>query len=576
MRGSPALVVVCLALAAGCSNKNNGDNPDAPPPAPDMRTSTCPNEVVEPPEDCDDGNTQTDAICDENCRFTCGNGNLDDTFGEICDPGIPAGNPGECPTTCDDQMACTSDIMSGSGCTVECLHADITAPADGDMCCPPGENANTDNDCVADCMNGVVEPGEVCDQGITAGNPGACPTDCDDMVACTIDLLSDGGTCQAACSNTPITMPIDNDGCCAGTPMNDNDCIGCGDGVVGAGETCDTAIMMGPGVCPTMCPDDGNGCTVESLQGGGTCQAACSVTTITTIGPNDNCCPAGGNANNDPNCMPICGNGVMEMGEACDDGNTNPNDSCSNACTINVVPTAYRFTDLDIRDPHLKTLVFGIVCFDATDTVNGLLAENISMDADDPPDGLYDLSPVLVFRPLNQGGVSTPLDVYFADCSDSAPMACTGGGNPPDVAGTGTNQTTGTCLAPIPGTLSSQDPPAPTNATAPCFVSNAATLTIDVGGIPITLRDAQVAATYVGNPATSMTNGLLRGFITETDANNTIIPADIDVVGGMPLSALLPGGTGNCASYSAKDTHMGMVGWWFYLNFPATQRPWTD
>lgn len=32
---------------------------------------------------------------------------------------------------------------------------------------------------------------------------------------------------------------------------------------------------------------------------------------------------------------PICGNGIVEAGEQCDDGNTNNNDACSNACTIN-------------------------------------------------------------------------------------------------------------------------------------------------------------------------------------------------------------------------------------------------
>jgi cysteine-rich repeat protein len=573
MRGSLAFVVACsLSFLAACGNKNS-ENPDGPPPAPDMRTNTCGNEVIEPPEDCDDGNTQTDAICTEDCRFTCGNGALDDTFGELCDPGIAAGNPGACPADCDDQMACTSDVLSGSDCAVECLHADITVPADGDGCCPPGENANTDNDCIADCMNGVVEGGELCDQGIAAGDPGACPTDCDDSQACTTDMLSGGGTCQAMCTNTPITMPINNDGCCAGTPMNDNDCMGCGDGVVTPPETCDTAIMMGTGACPTAC-NDMMACTTDMLLSPGTCSAACSFTPITAIGPNDGCCPPGGNANTDPNCMPVCGNGVMEMGEACDDGNTNNNDSCNNMCQTVVVPTAYRFTDLDIRDPHLYTSVF--ICLDVTGTVNGLLQDSVTMDADSPPDGFYDLSPVLVFRPLNQGGVSTPMEVHFADCGTAAPMACTGGGAPPDVSGTATNMATGTCLGSIAGTLSSQHSPAPTPATGPCFSSNAATITIDVGGIPITLRDAQVGATYVGNPAGSLTNGLLRGFITETDANNTIIPSDIMVVGGMPLSALLPGGSGNCASHNAKDTHMGMTGWWFYLNFPAAQRPWTD
>jgi cysteine-rich repeat protein len=31
---------------------------------------------------------------------------------------------------------------------------------------------------------------------------------------------------------------------------------------------------------------------------------------------------------------PVCGNGIVEAGEACDDGNTVPTDGCSNTCTL--------------------------------------------------------------------------------------------------------------------------------------------------------------------------------------------------------------------------------------------------
>jgi len=97
-----------------------------------------------------------------------------------------------------------------------------------------------------------------------------------------------------------------------------------------------------------------------------------------------------------------------------------------------------------------------------------------------------------------------------------------------------------------------------------------------VGGIPVTLTSAQVAARYVGNPAMSMTNGLLRGFISEADANATIIPASFPIVGGRPLSSLLAGGTNACPGHSDKDTNNGVVGWWFYMNFPATRTTWID
>ena len=84
------------------------------------------------------------------------------------------------------------------------------------------------------------------------------------------------------------------------------------------------------------------------------------------------------------------------------------------------------------------------------------------------------------------------------------------------------------------------------------------------------LTDAQIAATFVGTPATSLSNGLMRGFLSEADANATLIPASVPLIGGRPLSSVLPGGTNACPSFSDKDVGPGgVVGWYFYLNFPA-------
>ena len=105
-------------------------------------------------------------------------------------------------------------------------------------------------------------------------------------------------------------------------------------------------------------------------------------------------------------------------------------------------------------------------------------------------------------------------------------------------------------------------------------------LTITLSGIPVPLRDARLAATYSGNPAQTVLNGLLMGFISETDADNTILPANLPLIGGKPLSIVLPGGDPagpdrNCATFSDKDTNNGVVGWWFYLNFSAAKVPYT-
>ena len=570
---------VALGLGAGaCGGKDKPDDgPEidaAPPP-----TAQCGDGVVEGDEQCDDGNTLPDATCDAECRFSCGNGVVEEAFGEACDTGITSGT-GACPTTCDDGMACTSDQLMGTACEAQCLNAPITAPVDGDGCCPAGANSLTDDDCDPACGNGVVEAGEVCDTGITAG-AGACPTTCDDSQSCTTDTLSMGGTCQATCTNTPITAPANNDGCCpAGANSgNDNDCApGCGNGVVDSGETCDTGITTGPGSCPTTC-NDNMACTNNVLANAGTCTAACTFPPITTCTNGDGCCPTGCNANNDDTCQPVCGNGVVEGTEQCDDGNTNNNDQCTNACRIPVV--AFRFTDLDLRDPHVHALA--ILCLDVTPhgalgfSVNDTLRDSLTADGDTPPDGLLDLAPTLVFRSFTQtAGATQPVEVHLADCT--APQAstmCRPSGDTVAMA-TATNMATGTCLSPTPGTFRTQYTPTITNATGPCFGTSGVTITLNLGGIPITLSDARVASTYSGNPAQTTINGLLMGFVSEATANTTIIPSTFPVVGGQPLSSILPGGTGNCAGHSDKDTNNGVPGWWFYLNFTAARAPWSD
>ena len=561
-------VVLVLGLAGGCHKKSAAEPPDA-------LAQICGNGILDSNEQCDDDDTVTDTVCDATCHFTCGNGVVDADVGELCDVGIADGD-GACPATCDDADACTADVLDGSECLAQCVHAPITDPANGDGCCPPGANANTDTDCPAVCGNGVAEPGELCDTAIATG-AGSCPSSCDDMLVCTTDALANAGTCQAACSHSAITMPANDDGCCpAGANAgNDNDCLAvCGNGIQEPSETCDTGIATGAGACPTSCSDN-NTCTTDTLGNAGTCQAVCVYPAITMPANNDGCCPAGANANNDNDCAPSCGNGIVESGEACDDGNMVDTDACHNDCTAG--PTAFRFSDLDLRDPHVFVSFIG--CHDVTDTklagfaVNNELQNSIQTDTDG--DNLLDLSPVLVFRPLAPGAATSPVDVYFADCT--APMAgtsCAPNMQAPTVT-TATNMTSGQCLAAIAGTTHGYSPSI-TAPDGPCFVTGTvAAVTISLGGIPITLHDARIAATYVGTPATTLAKGLLVGFISEADANATTIPASFPLVGGQPMSKLLAGGLGACPGYSDKDVNNGVTGWWFYLNFPATKVTWT-
>jgi cysteine-rich repeat protein len=602
-----------MLLVVGCGGDTGvGDMPDAtvtPVPdadlTPDAEIGICGNIFLEGTEECDDGNLEADDGCSPTCELECGDGRVGGD--ELCDPGITEGQAGACPTdaNCTDDDACTSGVVSGSGCQVTCEQAPITQAMDDDLCCPDGENANTDNDCTAQCGNGVLEGTESCDTTIPSGNVGACPTACDDGEDCTANELFMPGTCAAECRFTAITDAVDDDDCCpdGATVDTDNDCLpDCGNGELDLGETCDTSIATGTaGSCPSAC-DDGDVCTSDALVNAGTCRADCLETPVLAGGPSDSCCPVGADLGDDVDCASSCGDGVISSPETCDDGNEVGGDGCSATCAIE--PIGFRFSDMDLRDPHVFASVSFLGCTDVTDLslfgnngVNPTLQLNIQNDRDDPADGILDLSLVQTFDPLRQAaGTSTEADLVFPDCTD--PIETTTCELPADADHTlATANNLGSravCLAPLAGTLTGAYSPEVVSPTAPngggvCYNANAGTVTFSLGGIPITLIDAQIAGEWFGSPATEIRDGLIRGFLSETTANETIIPEGTTGIGsidGSALSALLPGGVGNCEIDSAdgngdKDSYTppggtAISGWYFYLNFTAVRVSYTE
>ncbi len=290
-------------------------------------TLKCKNVPVQPNASTKDGCCPpgANAITDADCTPVCGNGVLE--AGEKCDPKIVSG-AGKCPSLsdCDDKDKCTVDGLTGSGCNVSCTHTKLTAnPTAKDGCCPKGASSLTDKDCAPVCGNGVLEAGEACDPGITAG-AGKCKTlaDCDDKNACTKDELAGSG-CNVTCKHTAYTASkAKKDGCCptGASSLTDADCpAGCGNGILEAGETCDPKIASGKGKCPKLSDcDDLDPCTVDTLTGG-----ACTLKCKNALIPanptkKDGCCPSGATSLTDKDCLPICGNGLLEAGESCDTG----------------------------------------------------------------------------------------------------------------------------------------------------------------------------------------------------------------------------------------------------------------
>jgi len=263
----------------------------------------------------------------------CGDAKLDP--GELCDTGIPAGSPGACPTSCDDGNPCTQDVKVGSACQTACAFTAVTAPVNGDGCCPPGANSQTDSDCPPSCGNGVLEPGEQCDTGIPAGQWGGCPTSCDDGNPCTTDTLAGSG-CAATCAHVNTCSTKD-----------------CGNGKLDPGEWCDVAIGAGqPGSCPKSC-DDGDPCTKDNL-GGADCLAKCTNVPISVPVGGDGCCPPGANSQTDSDCPATCGNGVLDKGESCDPGIQSGPGSCATDCDDNNVCTKDLFggSGCDVKCSH--------------------------------------------------------------------------------------------------------------------------------------------------------------------------------------------------------------------------------
>jgi hypothetical protein len=267
---------------------------------------------------------------------TCGNGRID--LGETCDIAIAPGAPGACPpASCDDGVPCTTDTRVGQDCQATCVYTEIYERKSGDKCCPAGATSADDSDCPATCGNGTVDVGEVCDTGIAAGQPGACPTaaTCDDGDPCTTDVVRAVQTCGAICTHVPITIQsgADRDGCCPAGAWHaiDADCpSACGDGRLDPDEDCDPGLPASDAhACPTAC-DDGNPCT-RDVRVGSACHVMCMNTPITELVSGDGCCPPHATARTDRDCAPACGNGVVEPGESCDDGPKSPA-PCPKSC----------------------------------------------------------------------------------------------------------------------------------------------------------------------------------------------------------------------------------------------------
>lgn len=241
--------------------------------------------------------------------------------------------------------------------------------------------------------------------------------------------------------------------------------------------------------------------------------------------------------------------------------------------------TAFRFTDLDWRDPHWFAQS-PIGCLDVTNIDNfGIKGFNVQLQnliqTDSDSEGHLEQNYLIIFDPLNQAGAGGTLG-FGTDALCTAPLGSTTCSPYFPFPSFTYDNTPASCLGVLAGTTNAAYTPAIVSPTAPCFVSSLGNITLYVM-FPLTLRDAYLAATYSGNPATGLVNGMIRGFVTEADANNTIVPFSVDG-NQLTLSRYFRGGVSACSqpSPSVGDKDIGpdgASGWYVYLNFTASAVP---
>ncbi len=152
------------------------------------------------------------------------------------------------------------------------------------------------------CGDGVIEPGESCDDGNTASGDG-CSSTCQlegDYYACIPDKpCVDTRNCEELAEAGLVEAGADS-GCSAPPKV-----AVCGDGFLDPGEACDTGADVGA-------PASG-------------CAADCSAAFQGYV-----CLTAGQNCTN----TWVCGDGKIEGSEQCDEGPGNQTAGCSSTCTI--------------------------------------------------------------------------------------------------------------------------------------------------------------------------------------------------------------------------------------------------
>ena len=257
--------------------------------------------------------------------------------GTARDLDVTLGGGSVVPTDAGDyRYTITNSVVTGLTLTSQVITLTVSATCGDGFVNDPSEvcddgNLSTGDGCNAACL---LEVGEPCtddtDCASNLCNLAAIPPICAPPVGCGNGLLEagegcddgnnmNGDGCSAACEIESGNPCAANGECASGVcDINEAPPVcepagSCGNGVLEAGEGCDDGNTMAGDGC-------GPGCLLELGAGPCTDNAQCESTICNTVGSN-RCEPAN-----------RCGNGVLETAEVCDDGNTSAGDSCNPQC----------------------------------------------------------------------------------------------------------------------------------------------------------------------------------------------------------------------------------------------------
>ena len=325
--------------------------------------SLCGNFVIEPGEECDDGNLLPGDGCDAFCRFEappgCGNGALE--MGEECDDGNLTPGDGcdercrrEAPAFCGNgrldvgEECDDGNNFPGDGCDPFCRFE--APPSCGNGALEPGEECDDGNvtpgdGCDAMCRNeipafcgdGMLDPGEECDDGNMADGDG-----CDAL--CRVERCEPDLVLGALPVGVTVTRTVDTS-----TEDDDQSACGTGNDVVIAFEVpvdgdVELEILQLGDHRYGLYRDVGSfTCTASRVRcyDPGGASSGVTVFGMTTRGRyflviEEDAVGRGGPANIALTLLgappPLCGDGALDMGEVCDDGNTASGDGCRGDC----------------------------------------------------------------------------------------------------------------------------------------------------------------------------------------------------------------------------------------------------